>query len=234
MDKSGIYVCLKLLEALPAIKVVFFSREETGGVGSRNFDTSFLSDCRFIGGVDRRGIEDFVTSHAGKTTVSKDFLKVVKPIMDKYGRKESVGAFTDAFNLKLDICRFNMSAAYYKSHSSQEIVKVDELEQTYNFCLEIAKKCVDVYPHVATSTYVNNNFNNWHNTKDDDWFDDYGNYKRSSRNKTRSLFKDDQGKALGHLEPIDSDIPKETEWERLVKEQDEEWERYYNNRNFQD
>ncbi len=221
-DKSGIYVCLKLLEILPAIKVVFFSREESGGIGSKNFDVSFLSNCRFVGGVDRRNITDFVTSYHGDRVVSDEFMEDIQPLLIKYNRTESTGAFTDAFALKVDLVRFNMSAAYYDPHTSKEVVKVEELDTTFEFCLEITKKCIKQYHYIipVKKFYtLQDNHNLGFN------YSNHHNVNRNKLNKQHTLFD-----SLANKEEPKK---KESEWDKLIREQNEEWEMYYNSRYYE-
>ena len=226
-DKSGIYVCLRMLEVLPVLKVVFFSREESGGWGQKGFDKTFLNDCRFIGGVDRRGIEDFVTTYQGDRTVSEEFMTDVQPLLTKYNRKESTGMRTDALECKVGKVAFNMSAAYYEPHTSGEYVLADQLEETYQFCLEIAKKCTKVYEYTAPKkvyiaptypTYPATNYSSQGTAfgdYEDDWDYNTNKWKKKNKNKygkqTSMNFKEEVA---------------ETEWQRQVREEKEEWDKY--------
>lgn len=220
MDKSGIYVCLRLLEILPVLKVVFFSREETGCVGSNAFNKTFLKNCRFIGGVDRRGIEDFVTSYHSKVTVSEEFLTDVKPLLTKYSRKESVGMVTDALSMNYPLASFNMSAAYYDPHTSTETVIVNELEATLNFCLDIAKTCTKVYPYTRpVSSYYDYNTPTYRHNFNNEKF--MRNYTRTNNSFTRELFPNQEE---------DFQDRRENDWDKVVDEHEKEWRKYYDER----
>jgi hypothetical protein len=163
-DSSGIYICLKLLEKLPFLKVVFFSREETGGIGSKNFNTSFFSNVRFIGSIDRKGAKDFASSHGGVVQVSKKFLEDIQPILTKYKREEVVGGFTDAFNVSAAVSCFNMSCGYYSPHTCNEYIDIAETEATYEFCLDIVRNLKKVYCYTKpTPSYPTFNYNTWRN-----------------------------------------------------------------------
>lgn len=145
MDACGNYICFRLLEELPSVKIVFFSREESGGIGSSNIDTQFFNDSRFIGSIDRKGIQDFASQHGGTYRVSDNFLKDIKPLLTKYKRSEVVGGFTDAFNLNVKVSCFNMSCGYYDPHSDKETVIISEVEDTLQFCIDIAKNLTNYY-----------------------------------------------------------------------------------------
>lgn len=134
-DKCGIFVCLHLLNALDYVKIIFFSQEESGGIGSSNIDVSFFKDCMFLGGIDRWNGKDFVNSYGGRNTISKRFNRDTAPLLDKYGYFHSSGMFTDSFNVQergINISCFNMSCGYYAHHSNKEYVDLNEL---WNACL---------------------------------------------------------------------------------------------------
>jgi tripeptide aminopeptidase len=134
-DKCGTFVCLYLLEHLSDVKIVFFSQEESGGIGSGGVDLAFFDDCRFLGGIDRWNGHDFVNRYMGDHTISKEFKKLIQPILNKFEYSFSTGLFTDAFKVmgrKIGLSCFNMSCGYYAHHTDNEYVDLNEL---YNACL---------------------------------------------------------------------------------------------------
>lgn len=225
--KNGLYICLKLLEVIPTIKIVFFSGEEVGGIGSRSFNKTWLEDCRFIGGVDRKGINDFVTKYRG-ITVSQEFLQDIDPLLIKYSRTQSDGLFTDALSFSsLNISCFNMSCGYYNPHTNNEYVKISEIEETLEFCKEIAETCTKKYIHTKqapvthTPTYYQREFNDW----EDDFYPNYygkSYFNNPKKNKQLNLFP-----KIEEDDKID-DIA-ESEWERQIREEAEEWKRWFPN-----
>jgi tripeptide aminopeptidase len=141
-DKCGIFVCLYLLKHIDNIKVIFFSTEESGGVGSNNIRLSFFDNCKFLAGIDRWNGEDFVNEYSGKPTMSKSMRKVMAPLLQKYGYKHATGFFTDSFNvmereIKLSCC--NISCGYYSHHTESEYIDLNELYNSCLFCEEMAK-----------------------------------------------------------------------------------------------
>ena len=147
-DKCGIFVCLQLLQTVENIKVVFFSQEEAGGIGSSNMDKQFFADCRFIGEVDRWNGKDFVSQYSGTQTISDEFKKDIKAILKKFGYAHASGLFTDVFNIidKTKLSSFNISCGYYQHHSNNEYVDLNELWNSYLICKELAGLS-KVYPH---------------------------------------------------------------------------------------
>jgi hypothetical protein len=134
-DKCGIFVCLFLLENAENVRTIFFTKEESGGLGSKSIDIGWLEDCKFLGGVDRWNGHDFINKYAGDHTISKDFKEVIVPLMKLRGYSFNTGLFTDSFNVqqrKIGISTFNLSCGYYAHHSTSEYVDLAEL---YNSCL---------------------------------------------------------------------------------------------------
>ena len=166
-DKCGIFVCLYLLQRMENIKIVFFSREETGGTGSNNIDLGFFSDCKFLGGIDRWNGHDFVDHYSGVYTTSKKFEDATKEILHRYNLTSAYGMFTDSFNVMergVGISCFNISCGYYQHHTNDEYVDTLEL---YNCCL-VCKELAglpDVYAYkvniVATEGLYYKNGTKW-------------------------------------------------------------------------
>jgi putative aminopeptidase FrvX len=135
-DKCGIFACLHFLETLPKVKIVFFTQEESGCRGSRNIDLSFFEDCRYIIQLDRRGSSDFIAKYSNQSTISHKFSSKIGQIKKKFGYKNTTGLFTDCFRLwerKVGISCINLSCGYYKAHSDNEYIVIDDLENSIYF-----------------------------------------------------------------------------------------------------
>jgi len=163
-DKCGILVCLYLLEKLKNVKIAFFSKEETGVIGSNHISLQFFQDCKFLGGIDRWNGNDFVDKYNGISTVSDDFTFDAIPIFDKFKLSSTHGLFTDSFNVmerRVNISCFNLSCGYYQHHTNKEYVDTQEL---YNSCLiseELAALPL-VYPYKIE--YISFYYRNAYNT----------------------------------------------------------------------
>ena len=117
-DKCGIFACLYLLEVLPAIKVVFFSREERGCKGSNSINKDFFADCRFLIQLDRKGKRDFIQTYWGDKTISHEFSSEIGVTKKKYKYKNSIGTVTDVMKLwksGVGISCINLSCGYYRA-----------------------------------------------------------------------------------------------------------------------
>jgi putative aminopeptidase FrvX len=148
-DKCGIFACLYLLSILENVKIVFFVFEESGAIGSHGINLGYFHDVAFIGGIDRWGCDDFITSYFNDTTASEGFLFEMAPYLSKYEYKDAHGIFTDAFALwsrNVGVTVFNMSCGYYSHHSDKEYVSLNELWQSCLLAEEIGFNCSGKYP----------------------------------------------------------------------------------------
>ena len=162
-DKNGIWVALKMLERLDAVKVAFFVGEEIGCAGSSQCDMSFFDDCRFVVQCDRRNGSDFITD-AGLELCSDEFVKACK--IENFGYHEEHGLMTDVLELKergLKVSAVNLSCGYYKPHTAEEYTELSELQNCLDFVEWICRNVTDVYPHEAS--YGRFGWKGW-----DDWY----------------------------------------------------------------
>ncbi|GAH11866.1 unnamed protein product, partial [marine sediment metagenome] len=139
-DKCGIFACLYMLEILPQVKVVFFSREECGCKGSTAIDKTFFADCRYLIQLDRRGSKDFIQTYWGNKTISHDFSSEIGNVKKKYKYKNQTGTVTDVMKLwnnKVGISCINLSCGYYQPHSDYEYISIKDLWHSIKFTEEI-------------------------------------------------------------------------------------------------
>lgn len=138
-DKCGIIACLTLIEMLDNVKIVFFSKEEIGGIGSKNFKKDFLDDVKYIIEIDRRGRYDFIQKSGTVLLCTDEFAKAFLECNKKY--KIEKGAFTDVNNLrkKIPVCMANISAGYYNPHTRKEYINLKHLYETINALFKFAK-----------------------------------------------------------------------------------------------
>lgn len=161
-DKNGIWVALKMLERMDAIKVAFFIGEEIGCVGSRECDLKFFDDCRFVIQCDRRNGGDFITD-AGVELCSNEFIRDCN--IEKFGYHEEHGLMTDVLELKergLKVSAVNMSCGYHHPHTAEELTVFSQLENCLAFVEWICMNLTEVYPHECK--YTRYGFRDW-----DDW-----------------------------------------------------------------
>lgn len=139
-DKAGIAIALQALRDHDTIKVAFFRDEEIGCKGSGRADMTFFENCAFVIECDRRGNADVVRSIYGTRLYDDTFAEAMKPYLAKHKFQETTGMLTDVYALRklgLEIASFNMSAGYYEPHTPRETVRLDDINKTYGFVVDI-------------------------------------------------------------------------------------------------
>lgn len=139
-DKCGIYACLYMLQHIPKIKVVFFTQEEVGCVGSENIDKAFFDDCRYVIQLDRRHAHDFIDKHFNGRTTSPEFRSEIGHLKKARGFVSTTGTITDSIKLwqnNIGISCVNISSGYYEPHTDNEYIIIDELWNSVQLAKEI-------------------------------------------------------------------------------------------------
>lgn len=172
-DKVGIYIALSAVRDFTSIKACFFRDEEIGCVGSGEADLSFFSDCMYILQCDRKGNSDFVNRISSTPISSKEFQDDVAGIIRTYGYEFHDGGMTDVYKLtqrQVGISTANMSCGYYNPHSSDELISVDDVDNTLRMVYEILWTLDKRYEHkVETPVYANKkyyyDYDDWYTPK---------------------------------------------------------------------
>ena len=123
-DRVGVYMLAKLANKVPAV-LCLFDQEETGCIGSGNFNATMIEQyvsCWI--GLDRRGYKDIATYGYDNDELQK-FIK-------KIGFKEVMGSITDVSELasQTDIACINFSVGYYHEHTPREFLNFDQIKNT--------------------------------------------------------------------------------------------------------
>lgn len=144
-DKNGIWIALKLLQRLPALKVAFFVGEEYGCIGSSAVDMSFFDDCRFVIQCDRRDKGDFIYKASGTLLCEKSFANAMK--YKEFGYEACTGLMTDVQILRergLKVSACNLSCGYYFAHTAQEVTCLSELQHCLKFVENACRTITEV------------------------------------------------------------------------------------------
>lgn len=133
-DRCGIFMITELLKTTsfrPAI--VFCEDEEIGCVGANKFakwldknaDASELN-IKYLIELDRRNGNDAVFYDCG----NKNFKEYITGAI---GYVEAVGSYSDICEISpaLDVASVNLSCGYYKEHTLDHYVIVEEMEKTF-------------------------------------------------------------------------------------------------------
>lgn len=171
-DKVGVFITLACLQHLPDFKAVFFKDEEVGCVGSSRADYSFFDDSSLVLECDRRGMGDFVTSISGVKLADNNLLDDIDTLLAIYKRKPCSGGMTDVQKIaqNTDIQCANVNCGYYAPHTDDEIVSIEDVIQTMNFCFDVfdATHGKQYTMKREAYTYNGNRYNKYY-----DWYDDY-------------------------------------------------------------
>jgi len=148
-DRCGIYAILKVIESGYLPYVLFCEEEEVGGIGSAKFcKTKYiteLSELKFLLELDRANANDLVFYDND----NKDWINWVE---DETNWIKSWGTFSDISHLSpaCEVSSVNLSCGYYKAHTTQEYVVVEEMLEM----IEMVKHLLDASEKVETFAYV--------------------------------------------------------------------------------
>jgi putative aminopeptidase FrvX len=155
-DKCGVYACLDLLEQLPVLKVALFVSEETGCHGSRKADPEFFSNVGY--GIQFDAPENYmITEYCwGVKLFDRDsnFFDKVEPLLEKYigqNRRLMQHPYTDVSQVtaRFNISCINVSCGYYRYHTANEYVVVEDLFNSIDMVKEIIESLgYDMYSNV--------------------------------------------------------------------------------------
>ena len=139
-DRCGIYMIMNIIKR-HNVPVLFVEDEEIGCVGSRKFiETQYCKDLPneidYMIELDRQGSKDAVFYDC-------DNPEFTKWIEEETGYKKAIGLYTDISHLMpaTKIAGVNFSCGYYKPHTLDEYVVLEEMEATKNMvCGLLTKK----------------------------------------------------------------------------------------------
>lgn len=138
-DRAGVYAILELINRGYKPHVLFTNYEESGAQGSNTLIKDYptipkiIQDTKYVIQLDRRNKNDCVFYNCNN-------IKFISYIED-FGFTEANGSFTDIsiFCPVWKIAGANLSVGYYREHSTNEYLKILELEATINKVEEMLK-----------------------------------------------------------------------------------------------
>ena len=191
-DRCGIYMILKLLEKGYKPSVLFCEDEEIGGIGSDKFCKTEiveeLKEMKYFIELDRANSTDAVFYDCD----NEDFTSYIERMT---GYKDAWGSFSDISNLspETQVASVNLSCGYYKAHTKQEEVKIEEMLNTIEK-VEILLNDVD---NIEQFEYIEKLYSGyygygWKNSiyGYDDRYDDYNYYRNYNTKKNESVIDD--------------------------------------------
>ena len=156
-DGVGIVAALTLFDSLD-VGVALFKDEEVGCIGSTNAEPNYLKNARFCIQLDRKGNRDCVFESMGVEIASDDFIKAVEAIAKAFNYSAVSGGMTDVVTLSSEqhvkVSCLNLSCGYYKPHTTQEYIKLDDMKKAIAFARTIIETHGSTtYPHEAVSLW---------------------------------------------------------------------------------
>tara|TARA_R100000995_G_scaffold70727_1_gene39314 strand:+ start:1273 stop:2271 length:999 start_codon:yes stop_codon:yes gene_type:complete len=196
-DKVGVFIVLRAMLKYKNIKAVLTVEEETGCLGAKEINLDFFQDVAYVLQADRKGYGDFVTiasnsRYSDIVLCSKEFEDGCKPIISKYGFKQTDGGSTDVVMFKelgMDISVVNMSCGYYDAHEETEYINPEEVLNTLKMTFDVIDNLpLKRYTHKATlkkTTYSYNGYSSKASWGTSSWGKSSGNYKSSKASSAK-------------------------------------------------
>jgi len=141
-DKCGVYLCLEMLDKLDNVKAAFFVSEEIGCLGSQHADPNFFKDVGYAIQYDSPEGDSMSMSLMGKDLFGRksEFGEKVSPLILEHGiSKWATHPYTDAWQLleKFNFSCLNLAAGYYRYHTNNEYVLVNDVENAFELGLKL-------------------------------------------------------------------------------------------------
>tara|TARA_R100000664_G_scaffold14871_1_gene23262 strand:- start:19107 stop:19925 length:819 start_codon:yes stop_codon:yes gene_type:complete len=143
-DKAGVFICLELLRELENCKVFLPVAEETGCHGSRRADKDFFKDVGYAIQFDSTENNTMSKTLMGVPLYEKNgkFINKVNNLIKEHGITEwRHHPYTDTMVLSenFDFSCLNFAAGYYRYHTSEEYVVVEDVNNTLNLAKKLVK-----------------------------------------------------------------------------------------------
>jgi putative aminopeptidase FrvX len=139
--KTGIFVCLELLRALPVLKVAFMAAEEIGCQGARRSDPAWFSNVGYVIEFDcpSKNLMSYTSSGIRLFDNNGEFIKTALPTLQKYGVKWQNHPFTDVSVLRPmhGMSCMNLASGYYRWHADTEFVYLPDVKNAITMALEL-------------------------------------------------------------------------------------------------
>ena len=130
-DKSGVYICLELLEQFQNIAVAFFAGEELCCRGAYAADPAFFEKVGYVVAFDgpARGLVSYTAGGVRLFQNDGDFIRRALPVLNRHGAVNwQRHPFTDVMALRerFTFSCMNLSCGYYNWHASDEFLKLED------------------------------------------------------------------------------------------------------------
>jgi tripeptide aminopeptidase len=139
--KTGIFVCLELLDILPVLKVAFFAMEEIGCVGARKSDPSFFKNIGYLLEFDCPSKNMMSYTSSGVRLFDNDgpFINAALPVLQAYNVQWQHHPFTDVSAIRpmYNMSCMNLSSGYYNWHADTEFAYLPDVQNAITMGVEL-------------------------------------------------------------------------------------------------
>lgn len=144
-DKCGVYLALEMLDTYENVKVAFFVSEEIGCKGSMYADPKFFENVGYVIQYDSPGGDSMSLTLMGRYLFNQksEFAKKVTGLITEHGITDwAYHPYTDVWQImeKFNIACLNLAAGYYRYHTDNEYVIVDDVQNGYELGLKLVEQ----------------------------------------------------------------------------------------------
>jgi len=175
-DKCGVYLALEMLDTLPNVKIALFVSEEIGCKGSMYADPKFFENVGYAIQYDSPEGDSMSLTLMGRYLFNQvsEFSDKVGGLITEAGIKNwAYHPYTDVWQImeKFNIACLNLAAGYYRYHTENEYVVVDEVQNGFELGLKLVEALGE---------------NRYENPKEDRTYS-YGSYWKGSSSSKKLL-----------------------------------------------
>jgi hypothetical protein len=144
-DKCGVFLALEMLDTLPNVKAAFFVSEEIGCKGSMYADPKFFENIGYVIQYDSPGGDSMSLTLMGRYLFNQksQFADKVTGLIKEHGITEwAYHPYTDVWQImeKFNIACLNLAAGYYRYHTDNEYVIVDDVQNGFELGLKLVEE----------------------------------------------------------------------------------------------
>lgn len=144
-DKTGIFVCLNLIESTENIKAVFFATEEVGTVGALKSDPEFFAGVSYLIEYDcpSRNMLSYTSGGVRLFDNAGEFIKKANPVLQKHGTvlwQNHPYSDVRAIRRRFPVSCLNLSSGYYNWHADNEFASLPDVELAINMGGELIRE----------------------------------------------------------------------------------------------
>ena len=141
-DKCGVFLALEMLDILPNVKAAFFVSEEIGCKGSQYADPEFFKNVGYAIQYDSPEGNSMSLTLMGRYLFNQksEFANKVTGLIKEHGISNwAYHPYTDAWQIveKFNISCLNLAAGYYRYHTENEYVVVEDVQNSFDLGLKL-------------------------------------------------------------------------------------------------